>query len=381
MPAISRSAISAFAVCLALAIVAACSSNSPTTPSSGSSGTGSGTGSAVISGTLTGSQGSTAPASMTGPSGSTPAASSPFAGVTIQVMGTNISTAANATGSFTLSGVSPGTVRLQFTGNGVNATLNVNNVGADQSIIILVQVTGNAAVLVSDSREQKISLCHAEGNGSYHLIDVAVSAEPAHRAHGDAKIGEPVPGQSDKTFDSDCRPAGAAVSIEKFTNGEDADAAPGPSIVVGSPVTWEYRVRNTGTVALTGISVVDNRGVVVTCAGQSVLAPAASMTCSGSGVATLGQYSNIGTVTASWTIGPLSGTVTASDASHYLGVAVIQEEGPKVTLCHKTGNGKYVEITVSVNAEPAHRGHGDGKVGEAVPGLPGKTFASGCDVK
>jgi hypothetical protein len=146
-------------------------------------------------------------------------------------------------------------------------------------------------------------------------------------------------------------------------------------------VTWEYRVRNTGTVALTNVKVVDDRGVAITCAGQSVLAPAASMTCTGSGVATLGQYSNIGTVTASWTIGPLSGTVTASDASHYLGVAVIQEEGPKVTLCHKTGNGKYVEITVSVNAEPAHRGHGDGKVGEAVPGLPGKTFASGCDVK
>jgi hypothetical protein len=52
-----------------------------------------------------------------------------------------------------------------------------------------------------------------------------------------------------------------------------------------------------------------------------------------------------------------------------------------VTLCHKTGNGKYVEINVSVSAEPAHRAHGDGKPGEAVPGLPGKLFTATCGVQ
>jgi hypothetical protein len=31
----------------------------------------------------------------------------------------------------------------------------------------------------------------------------------------------------------------------------------------------------------------------------------------------------------------------------------------KVTLCHLTGNGSYHQITVSVNAVPAHMRHGD----------------------
>ena len=32
-------------------------------------------------------------------------------------------------------------------------------------------------------------------------------------------------------------------------------------------------------------------------------------------------------------------------------------------------------IEVSVNAEPARRGHGDSKPSEAVPGSPGRVFA------
>ena len=100
------------------------------------------------------------------------------------------------------------------------------------------------------------------------------------------------------------------------------------------------------------------------------------MTCSGSGVATLGQYRNVGTVTATW----IGGTVTASDPSHYLGVSPDDEAGPKVQLCHKTGNGSYHLIEVSINAEPAHRAHGDGKIGEAVPGTAGEVFGAGCSV-
>ena len=101
------------------------------------------------------------------------------------------------------------------------------------------------------------------------------------------------------------------------------------------------------------------------------------MTCSGSGLATLGQYRNVGTVTATWT----GGTVTDSDPSHYLGVGPAPEEaGPKVQLCHRTGNGSYHLIEVSINAEPAHRAHGDAKIGEAVPGNAGKVFGAGCSV-
>ena len=41
----------------------------------------------------------------------------------------------------------------------------------------------------------------------------------------------------------------ADIDIEKSTNGNDADQAPGPRIPVGDPVTWTYVVTNTGNVA------------------------------------------------------------------------------------------------------------------------------------
>ena len=47
-------------------------------------------------------------------------------------------------------------------------------------------------------------------------------------------------------------------------------------------------------------------------------------------------------------------------------------------LRHRTGNGSYHGIEMSVNAEPAHRAHGDGKPGEAVPGSPGRVFTAAC---
>ena len=260
----------------------------------------------------------------------------------------------------------------------VDATAQIANVANDELVQIQVQLNGSSASIVSEVRSSgKVSLCHRTESGTYQSIDVSVSAEPAHRAHGDAKVGEPVPGDPTKVFDQNCRPVGASVSIRKSTNGEDANDAPGPTITVGSPVTWTYLVSNTGTVALTGVVVLDDRGVAVACA-QTTLAVGQSMTCTGSGVATLGQYRNVGTVTANWA----GGQVTASDASHYLGRAPDnEEEGRKVELCHRTGNGSYHLIDVSINAEPAHRAHGDGKIGEAVPGNAGKVFGAGCSVK
>ena len=129
-----------------------------------------------------------------------------------------------------------------------------------------------------------------------------------------------MPGQPGKTFDSNCRVAGPSIDIEKFTNGEDADRPTGPQIAVGSPVLWQYVVTNTGTLALTGIAVIDDKGVSVTCPATTLAADAA-MTCTANGVAAPGQYSNLGSVSGNWTNGSSSGTVTDSDRSHYFGVA------------------------------------------------------------
>jgi hypothetical protein len=298
--------------------------------------------------------------------------------LTVTIVGTNLSADVEASGYFQINRVPSGNVRLQFTGATVDATAELSNVGEEELVEIEVQVSGSTATIVSEQRSnEKVLLCHNTGTGVYHFVNVSVNAESAHRAHGDGKVGDPVPASPTQEFDENCRVVGPAVSIEKSTNGEDADDAPGPTVTVGSTVNWQYVVTNTGTTSLTSIVVGDDQpGVTVSCPSSS-LTPGQSMTCTASGLAVQGQYRNVGTVTAS------SGTdsVSDSDASHYFGqLPGEDDEGPKVQLCHRTGAGFYVQIEVSVNAEPAHRAHGDGKIGESVPGMPGKVFGAGCSV-
>jgi hypothetical protein len=344
-------------ICLAFVAVAGCGGSGGSTPTAPTSTGGAG---ATIAGTVSGA-GATAPA-----------------GLTVAVAGTSLSSAVEASGAFQLPGVPTGNIQLQFRDATVNATAQIANVGSEELIQLQVRLNGSSVTIVSEVRTSgKVSLCHRTESGTYQSIEVSVSAEPAHRAHGDGKVGDPVPADPTKVFGENCQPVGAAVRIKKFTNGEDADSAPGPTILVGSQVSWRYEVTNTGTVNLTGIVVVDDRNVAVNCNGQTALAVGQSMTCTGSGVATPGQYRNVGTVTANST----AGSVTSSDPSHYLGQAPDEQEGPKVQLCHRTGNGSYHLIEVSINAEPAHRAHGDGKIGDAVPGAPGSVFGAGCSVR
>jgi hypothetical protein len=39
----------------------------------------------------------------------------------------------------------------------------------------------------------KVDICHVQGNGAYHLINVSANAQPAHMAHGDGLPGEDHP--------------------------------------------------------------------------------------------------------------------------------------------------------------------------------------------
>ncbi|HEX6899698.1 MAG TPA: hypothetical protein VF789_08295 [Thermoanaerobaculia bacterium] len=109
---------------------------------------------------------------------------------------------------------------------------------------------------------------------------------------------------------------GGTLSLEKATNGVDADLPPGPSILVGSPVAWTYTVTNLGAETLTNVTVTDNQGVTVTCPADT-LGSGESMVCTAGGVAVEGQYENIGTVTAT---SSAPEPIAASDRSHYFGV-------------------------------------------------------------
>jgi hypothetical protein len=144
-------------------------------------------------------------------------------------------------------------------------------------------------------------------------------------------------------------------------------------------VTWTYVVTNRTTQTLTSLTVTDDRGVAVACP-QALPAPGASITCTASGIAVAGQYRNVGTVVAA----AGAKKYTDSDESFYHGGPIEEEdeeEEPKVQLCHRTGNGSYHMISVGAPAEPAHRAHGDGMVGEPVPGSPGQVFTSSCGLR
>jgi hypothetical protein len=304
------------------------------------------------------------------------AAATAGSGLTVAIAATNLSAVVDDAGFFQIAGAPAGDIQLLFKGGSVNASTELTDVGEEDLVEIEVQVNGSSATIVSEARStQKVSLCHNTGTGAYNLISVSVNAEPAHRAHGDGAPSGPVPGSPSQMFDAACQAVGPAVRIDKSTNGEDADQAPGPSIPVGEPVIWEYVVTNTGTVPLTNVVVTDDQDVTVSCPGSS-LSVGQSITCTGEGVAVEGQYANVGMVTADSASGPISDT----DSSHYFGESPDDGE-PKVKLCHRTGTGRYVPIEVGVSAVPAHRAHGDGKVGDSVPGsTTGQVFGAGCVV-
>ncbi len=115
------------------------------------------------------------------------------------------------------------------------------------------------------------------------------------------------------------------LTIEKATNGDDADTPTGPEIQVGDPVTWTYVVRNTGPITVTNISVTDNvTGVTPIYVdgdtnANGILETTETWTYQATGIAILGQYSNIGTVRGTDADGD---SIAAQDPSHYWGVAV-----------------------------------------------------------
>ena len=114
------------------------------------------------------------------------------------------------------------------------------------------------------------------------------------------------------------------VDIEKSTNGQDADEPTGPNVTVGGDVRWTYVVTNTGSVDLSNVTVTDDKVApdLIDCGnGSNVvpgpMAPGASFTCTANGIATEGQYENVGAVAGT---DPAAEQVIDEDPSHYFGI-------------------------------------------------------------
>jgi streptogramin lyase len=114
------------------------------------------------------------------------------------------------------------------------------------------------------------------------------------------------------------------VRLEKSTNGQDADAAPGPLLPVGEVVTWTYVVSNSGNVELTSITVQDDHGTPGDPGDDyfcmvGTLPPGAQdeTSCIFTDTAMAGQYANLATVEGTYGITQVSDL----DPSHYFGVS------------------------------------------------------------
>ncbi|HMQ97300.1 MAG TPA: SdrD B-like domain-containing protein, partial [Candidatus Nanoperiomorbaceae bacterium] len=141
----------------------------------------------------------------------------------------------------------------------------------------------------------------------------------------------------------------AEVDIEKLTNGEDADTAPGVVVLVPNTpptITWSYVVTNTGTLDLTNVVVTDDQeGVIGTI---PFLAAGDSQTLTATGTAILGLYTNVADVNAQPVDSngnPFGDPVTDEDPSNYVGVFInVEKNVDKEEICA----GETVNFTLTV---------------------------------
>jgi hypothetical protein len=139
---------------LAMLFVSACSGSdssspipqSPTAPSNPTAPSGGATAGATVNGMV-------APSSTAASTTMSPRVLDMTAVATVQVVGTNVSSAVDGTGRFALAGVPAGSVQLRFSGPGTDATTTVNNLAAGQTVAIVVVVSGTQATVIADSRQ------------------------------------------------------------------------------------------------------------------------------------------------------------------------------------------------------------------------------------
>lgn len=79
---------------------------------------------------------------------------------------------------------------------------------------------------------------------------------------------------------------------------------------------------------------------------------------------------------------PRTGLLIAALVAALIGMTLVaapaDAKNEKVDVCHITGNGSFQLINVSENAVRAHVDHGDGLIGDPVPGMAGYAFGEDC---
>jgi uncharacterized repeat protein (TIGR01451 family) len=159
-------------------------------------------------------------------------------------------------------------------------------------------------------------------------------------AQGVDPSGGAIPGLADATDSDPSNHLGvtAGINVVKSTNGQDANTATGPLLLVGSTATFTYVVTNTGTAALGSVTVQDDNGTPGNTADDFTptfqsgdtnsngrLDVTETWTYQATRTVTVGQYTNIATATgqgvdASGTAVPGLQTASDTDPSNHLGI-------------------------------------------------------------
>jgi len=134
------------------------------------------------------------------------------------------------------------------------------------------------------------------------------------------------------------------IDVEKATNGEDADEAPGPSIPVNATVNWTYNVTNTGSVPLFEVTLNDD--ILGAVSGPSmgddadgVLESGETWVYEANGTAEAGSYENLATVSGTFS----TATTEDSDPSHYNGTGAFEAMIELETYIYDPASHTYVE--------------------------------------
>ena len=121
-----------------------------------------------------------------------------------------------------------------------------------------------------------------------------------------------------------------AINLVKLTNATNNNSPPGLTVPVGSTVTFNYLVTNTGNVQLAGVTVQDDNGTPGSTAddfnatfsggdtnGNGLLDTTETFTFTATRTATAGQYTNIGTASGTGPSGPPA--VSDTDPDNHFG--------------------------------------------------------------